>query len=178
MPPQIYYVDRYIAAKNERPVIDARAKQCYCQKSTHQADRFYYAVIIPCYHDKVNAHMNIHAACECCHVTVVKHKARQNARYARQTGKAHGKIPVNGRRRPYKRTQGARWYKHKGKGESPSESLLKGFIAVLILSRPSLALYVTPRNKDVFNAIDAKITRGRCLAAVGHDDRFIAILSP
>ena len=107
LPPQTYYVDRYIAAKNERPVIDARAKQYRCRKSTHQTDRFYHAVMLPCYHSKANAYVNIRAACECCHVTVVKHKARQNARCARQTGKAHGKIPVNGHRRPYKRTQGA-----------------------------------------------------------------------
>ena len=63
--------------------------------------------MLPCYHGKVNAHMNIHAACECYHVTGVKHKARQNARCARQTGKASGKSPVNGNKRPYKRTQGA-----------------------------------------------------------------------
>ena len=107
LPPQTYYVDRYIAAKNERPVIDARAKQYRCQKSTHKVSRFYHDIMLPCYHGKVNAHVNIHAACECCHVTVVKHKARQNARCARQTGKASGKSPVNGHRRPYKRTQGA-----------------------------------------------------------------------
>lgn len=106
MPTQTYYVDRYIAAKNERPVIDARAKQCRCRKSTHQADRFYYAVTLPCYHSKVNAHVNIHAACECCHVTVVKCKAWRETRCARQTGKAYGKSPVNGHRTPYKRTQG------------------------------------------------------------------------
>ena len=106
--PQTYYVYRYIVAKNERPVIDARAKQYCCRESTHQTDRFYSAVTLPCYHSKVNAHVNIHAACECCHVTVVKCKARQNARCARQTGKADGKTPVNGHRRPYKRTQGAR----------------------------------------------------------------------
>ena len=107
LPPQTYYVDRYMAAKNERPVIDARAKQCCCRKSTHQAGRFYYAVMLQCYHDKVNARVNIHAACECCHVTVVKRKAWSNARCTRQTGKAYGKSPVNGHRRPYKRTQGA-----------------------------------------------------------------------
>ena len=51
--------------------------------------------------------MNIHDTCECCHVTVVKHKARQNARCARQTGNADDESPVNGHRTPYKRTQGA-----------------------------------------------------------------------
>ena len=108
-----------MAAKNERPVIDARAKQCCCRKSTHQADRFYHAVMLPCYHGKVNAHVNIHAACECCHVTVIKHKARQNARCSRHTGKADGKIPVNGHKRPYKRTQGARRMNTREKGKAP-----------------------------------------------------------
>ena len=64
--------------------------------------------MLTCYHGKVNARVNIHAACECCHVTVIKRKVRRNARCARQTGKASCKIPVNGHRRPYKRTQGAR----------------------------------------------------------------------
>lgn len=68
---------------------------------------FYHTVTLPCYHGKVNAHMNIHAACECCRVAVVKHKARQNARCARQTDKADDKGHVNGHKRPYKRTQGA-----------------------------------------------------------------------
>ena len=53
-----------------------------------------------------------------------------------------------------------------------------GFIAVLILTRPTLAIYVAPWNKDVFNAIDAEITRGRCLAAVGHDDRLVTVFPP
>ena len=134
--------------------------------------------MLSCYYGKVNARVNIHAACECCHVAMVKRKAWRKARCARQTGKAHGKIPVNGHRRPQERTQGARWYKHKGKRKSPSESLLMGFTAVLILSRPTFAFDVTPWNKDVFNAIDAKITRGRGLVAVGHDDRLVTILSP
>ena len=130
LPPQTYYIDRYIAAKSERPVIDARAKQYRCRKSTHQADMFYHAVMLSCYHGKVNAHVNIHAACECCHVTVVKCKARQNARCARQTGKASGKIPVSGHRRPYKRTQGATGM-NIGAKEKPlriaSEGLYDGF---------------------------------------------------
>ena len=74
LPPQTHYVDRYIAAKSGRPVIDARAKRCCCRKSTHQADRFYYAVTLSFYRGKVNAPVNIHTACECCHVTVVKRK--------------------------------------------------------------------------------------------------------
>nr|DAO58136.1 MAG TPA: hypothetical protein [Bacteriophage sp.] len=37
-----------MAAKNERPVIDARAKQCCCRKSTYQAGRF-----LPCCHATV-----------------------------------------------------------------------------------------------------------------------------
>lgn len=134
--------------------------------------------MLPCYHSKVNAHVNIHTACECCHVTVIKCKARQNARCARQTGKAHGKIPVNGHRRPYKRTQGARRMNIRAKGESPSEAILEGFIGLLILSGPTFAFNVTPWNKDVFNALHAKITRGRCLASVGHDNGFIAIFPP
>ena len=93
LPPQTYYVDRYIAAKNERPVIDARAKRCCRRRSTHQAGRFYHAIMVPCYHGKVNAHMNIHTACECCHVTVVKCKVWRNACCARQTGKASCKAP-------------------------------------------------------------------------------------
>ena len=119
LPLQTYYVDRYIAAKSERPVIDARAKQCCCRKSTHQAGRFYHAVMLPCYHGKVNAHMNIHAACECCHVTVIKCEARQEARCTRQTGKTSGKSPVNGHRRPYKRTQGATGMNIRVKGKAP-----------------------------------------------------------
>ena len=119
LPPQTYYVDRYIAAKNERPVIDARAKQYRCQKSTNQAGRFYHAVTLPCYHGKVNAHVNIHADCECCHVTVVKCKARQNACCARQTGKADGKSSVNARRRPQERTQGARRMNTRAKEKAP-----------------------------------------------------------
>ena len=119
LPTQTYYVDRYIAAKNERPVIDARAKQCCCRKSTHQAGRFYQAVMLPCYHDKVNAHVNIHDTCKCCHVTIVKCKARQNARCARQTGKASCKIPVNGHKRPYKRTQGATGMNTRVKRKAP-----------------------------------------------------------
>ena len=69
-------------------------------------------------------------------------------------------------------------YEYKAKRESPSESLLKGFTAVLILSRPTFAFNVTPWNKDVFDALDAEITRGCCLAAVRHDDRLVTVLSP
>ena len=53
-----------------------------------------------------------------------------------------------------------------------------GFYGVLILSRPTFAFDVAPRNENVLDAIHAEITRGCCLAAVRHDDRFIAILSP
>ena len=166
-----------MAAKNERSVIDARAKQCCCRKSTNQAGRFYHAVMLPCYHSKVNAHVNIHAACECCHVTMIKCKARQKARCARQTGKASGKSPVNGHRRPQERAQGARRMNTRVK-EKARSGHSTGFYSVLILSRPAFALDVTPRNKYIFNAIDAEITRGRGFVAVGHDDRFIAILSP
>ena len=103
----IYYI-HILLGKNNRPQKSTRARNNSVAGKTHQADRLYRAVMLPCYHGKVNAHVNIHATCECCHVTVVKCKARQNARCARQTGKAYGKSPVNGYRRPYKRTQGAR----------------------------------------------------------------------
>ena len=119
LPPQTYYVDRYIAAKNERPVIDARAKQCCCRKSTHKVGRFYHAVTLPCYYGKVNAHMNIHVACECYHVTVIKCEARQKARCARQTGKADGRGHVDGHKRPYKRTQSSTGMNVSAKEKAP-----------------------------------------------------------
>ena len=114
----IYYI-HILLGENNRPQKSTRARNNSVAGKTHQADRFYHAVMLPCYHGKVNAHMNIHAACECCHVTVIKCKARQNARCTRQTGKAYSKGPVNGHKRPYKRTQGAMRIDTRVKGKAP-----------------------------------------------------------
>lgn len=104
--------------KTNAPVIDARAKQCCRPKSTHQDGRFYHVVMLPRYHGKVNALVNIHTACEYCHVTVVKHRAWRKARCTEQAGKTSCKSPVNGHRRPHKRTQGARRINTMAKGKA------------------------------------------------------------
>ena len=115
----IYYI-HILLEKNNRPR-NRHARETIPLPEINPPSRWvYHAVMLPCYHGKVNARVNIHAACECCHVTVVKCKARQKARCARQTGKVDGKSPVNGHRKPHKRTQGARRMNTRAKGKARS----------------------------------------------------------
>lgn len=114
----------------KRPVIDARANQSRLPKSTHKASMFYHDITLPCYCGKVNVHVNIHFTYECCHVAMIKRKARQKARC--KHGNRHGaaRIAINGHRRPHTRTQGARGIRDTGKKGKARSGHSTGFIGL------------------------------------------------
>ena len=103
-----------------RAVIDARANQSRLPKSTHKAGGFYHDTMLPFYRGKVNALVNIHATCECCHVTIVKRKARQKPAAGHSNRHGMARTAVNGYRMPYERTQGARGMNIQAKGKARS----------------------------------------------------------